>query len=92
LSARRSAASLRRVPRFTLSHAHRPEECAIAIAAWKGFPSPLRHSRPLGSCASGGHRVWWTVEARDGEAALAQLPPYVATRTSVDEVREVPIP
>jgi hypothetical protein len=80
------------VPHFVLSHTHFPEECAIAIAAWKGFPSPLRHSRPLGSCASGGHRVWWTVEARDTAAALAQLPPYVAKRTVVDQVREVPIP
>ena len=75
-----------------LSHAHRPDECAIAIAAWKGFPSPLRHSRPLGSCANGGHRVWWTVEASDPRAALAQLPPYVAERTALDEVRDVPIP
>jgi hypothetical protein len=80
------------VPTFVLSHRHRPEECAIAIAAWKGFASPLRHSRPLGSCASGGHHVWWTVRAHDRVAALAQLPPYVADRTVIDEVREVPIP
>jgi hypothetical protein len=80
------------VPTFVLAHAHRPEECAIAIAAWKGFASPLRHSRPLGSCASGGHRLWWTVEAGDGAAALAQLPSYVAQRTVAEEVRAVPIP
>jgi hypothetical protein len=80
------------MPVFVLTHTHRPEECAIAIAAWKGFSSPLRHSRPLGSCASGGHRVWWTVEASDGAAALAQLPPYVAERTAAEEVRDVPIP
>jgi hypothetical protein len=80
------------VPLFMLSHAHQPEECAIAIAAWKGFSSPLRHSRPLGSCTSGGHRIWWTVEAHDRAAALAQLPAYVADRTAVDEVRELPIP
>jgi hypothetical protein len=80
------------VPTFVLAHAHRPEECAIAIAAWKGFASPLRHSFPLGSCATGGHRVWWTVEAHDPAAALAQLPAYVARRTTVDEVRAVPIP
>jgi hypothetical protein len=86
------AASLKCVPHYVLSHAHTPDECAIAIAAWKGFPSPLRHTRPLGSCASGGHRVWWTVEASDPHAALAQLPPYVAARTALDEVREVPIP
>lgn len=80
------------VPDYVLSHAHRPEECAIAIAAWKGFPSPLRGGRPLGSCAIGGHRVWWHVQAADASSALAQLPPYVASRTAVDEVRVVPIP
>jgi hypothetical protein len=36
--------------------------------------------------------MWWTVEARDCGAALAQLPPYVATRTVADEVREVRLP
>jgi hypothetical protein len=35
----------------------------VAIAAWKAYPSPLRHGRPLGSCATGGHRLWWAVEA-----------------------------
>lgn len=85
-------ASLRRVPVFMLSHTHRPEECAIAIASWKGFHSHLRHSRPLGSCASGGHRVWWIVEAVDRDAAIGQLPSYVAERTTADGVRDVPIP
>lgn len=80
------------MPTFVLSHRHRPEECAIAIAAWKAFPSPLRHSRPLGSCTTGGHGMWWTVQAADRAAALAQVPPYVADRTVADEVREVPIP
>jgi hypothetical protein len=58
----------------------------------EGVVSPLRHGRPFGSCASGGHRLWWTVVAADGAAALAQLPPYVAARTVAEEVREVPIP
>jgi hypothetical protein len=80
------------MPTFVLSHSHLPDECAIAIAAWKAFPSPLRHGRPLGSCASGGHRLWWTVEAVNLGAALAQLPPYVAERTIAEEVREVPLP
>lgn len=80
------------MPTFVLSHRHRPEECAIAIAAWKAFPSPLRRGRPLGSCATGGHGLWWTVEAADVAAALAQLPTYVAERTVAEEVREVPIP
>jgi hypothetical protein len=80
------------VPKFVLTHTHQPEECAIAIAAWKGFASPLRHGRPLGSCAHGGHRVWWTVEASDGTSALSLLPTYVAQRTVAEEVREVPLP
>jgi hypothetical protein len=77
---------------FVLCHTHRPEECAIAIAAWKAFDSPLRHGRPLGSCATGGHQVWWMVQAEDSAAALAQLPLYVAARTVAEQVREVPIP
>jgi hypothetical protein len=77
---------------FVLTHRHQPEECAIAIAAWKCFVSPLRHGRPLGSCANGGHRLWWTVEAPDEVAALSLLPDYVARRTAAEEVREVPLP
>jgi hypothetical protein len=76
---------------FVLSHQHEAHECAVAAASWKGFRSPLRQGRPLGSCATGGHRLWWTVEAADEDAALAQLPPYVAARTHAEEVREVPI-
>jgi hypothetical protein len=80
------------VPTFVLSHRHGAQECAIAAAAWKAFPSPLRHSRPLASCVSGGHAIWWTVQAADRATALSQLPPYLAARTVVDEVREVAIP
>jgi hypothetical protein len=80
------------MPRFVLTHSHKPDECAVAIAAWKGFASPLRHGTPLGSCANGGHHVWWTVEASDQAAALALLPDYVARRTIAHEVREVHLP
>lgn len=80
------------MPTFVLTHTHDPQECRIAIAAWKGYPSPLRRGRPLGSCATGGHRLWWSVEAADSAAALALLPPYVARRAVAEEVREVPIP
>jgi hypothetical protein len=80
------------VPTFVLSHHHQPAECRIAFAAWKGFDSPLRHSPAVASCASGGHRIYWTVEAESAEAALAQLPEYLALRTEVSEVTEVPIP
>jgi hypothetical protein len=80
------------MPMFVLSHSHAPHECAVVAASWKGFGSPLRHGRPLGSCANGGHRMWWTVRAADKASALSQLPPYVAERTIADEVREVQIP
>lgn len=80
------------MPMFLLCHTHRPEECGTSIAAWKAFASPLRHGRPLGSCATGGHNIWWTVEAADHDAALALLPPYVAARTVAEAVREVPLP
>jgi hypothetical protein len=75
-----------------LAHRHAPQECRIAIAAWKAFESPLAGGRPLGSCISGGHGVWWIVRASDHEAALAQLPPYVAARTVAEEVKEMPLP
>ena len=77
---------------FLLSHRHEPAACRFAFAAWQGFESPLRRSRALASCASGGHRLWWSVEAGDARAALEQLPPFVAARTEVEEVGEVQIP
>jgi hypothetical protein len=80
------------MPKYVLSHCHQPQECAIAVAAWKGYASPLRHGRPLGSCANGGHHLWWVVEARDERHALSLLPHYVARRTVAEEVREVPLP
>ena len=80
------------MPEFMLSHQHDPAECAAAFAAWQGFDSPLR-GRPVAStCRDGGHALWWRVEAESPEAALAQLPPYVAHRTQAIGVREVPIP
>jgi hypothetical protein len=77
---------------FVLSHCHEADECGPAFAAWKGFDSPLRHHSAVASCINGGHRAWWIVEARDEQAALAQLPPFVAERTSVDPAHEVTIP
>jgi len=40
----------------------------------------------------GGHDLWWTVDAVDEREALAQLPEYVADRTEVVRIDEVPIP
>lgn len=80
------------MPTFVLCHTHSREECAYTIASWKAYQSPLRGGRPLGSCATGGHRLVWILEAADQAAALAQLPPYVAQRTVAEEMREVQIP
>ena len=80
------------MPKFLLCHGHEASECRFAYAAWKGFDSPLRHRPTIASCTSGGHRVWWRVEAADVADALAQLPPYVAERTEAVQVGEVAIP
>jgi hypothetical protein len=88
----RGSPTLAAMPLFMLSHSHAAEECGAAFAAWKGFDSPLRHTLTLASCLEGHHRTWWRVEARDAEAALAQLPPFVAERTVVEQAREVRVP
>ena len=85
------------MPRFILVHSHRPVECRVAFAAWRGFASPLRHATTAGSCgATHGdaemHRIWWAVDAPDEEAAFAHLPPWIAERTSADRAGEVAIP
>ena len=84
--------TIARVPLFMLSHSHAPDECERAFAAWRGFDSPLRHTLTLTSCVEGGHHAWWRVEAVDAEAALAQLPPFVAERTVVEPARQVRVP
>jgi hypothetical protein len=80
------------MPRFRLRHRHEASECGAAFAAWRGFQSPLRHRRAVGSCVLGGHELWWDVEAESAGAALALLPPYVAARTEAIEVRLVEVP
>lgn len=77
---------------FHVTHSHRPEECVAAFAAWHGFESPLRGTSTISSCLAGGHRIWWRVEAPGAEQALALLPPYIAERSDIAEVREVAIP
>ena len=41
---------------------------------------------------TGGHAIWWTVEAASDQDALALLPYYVAERTTITRVNEVQIP
>ena len=78
--------------RYLLHHHHEPHECGVAFAAFRGFESPLRHQATLASCRSGGHSIWWTVDAATEEKALALLPFYVAQRTTAVPVSEVRIP
>jgi len=77
---------------YLLHHRHTPSECRIVFAAFKGHESPLRRRMTLASCQSGGHAIWWTVDAGSGDDALALLPFYVAERTSASLVTRVRIP
>ena len=78
--------------RYLLHHRHEPEECGVVFASFKGHRSPLRHQTTLASCPTGGHAIWWTVEAAGEQDALRLLPYYVAERTTVSRVTEVQIP
>ena len=80
------------MPRYLLHHRHEAKECGLVFASFKGHASPLRHQPTLASCASGGHAIWWTVEAEGQAAALDLLPFYVAGRTTATAVSEVRIP
>lgn len=78
--------------RYLLEHRHEPRECGVVFAAFRGHDSPLRHRPTLASCESGGHAIWWSVDAETGEEALGLLPFYVAARTTATRVSEVEIP
>jgi hypothetical protein len=78
--------------RYLLQHRHDPDECGVVFAAFKGHQSPLRHRATLGSCRTGGHAIWWTVDAPSEDDALRVLPSYVAKRTTIARVSEVQIP
>jgi hypothetical protein len=80
------------MPRFLVHHRHQPHECGIAFASFKGHESPLRHRAALASCASGGHAIWWAVEAATEQDALALLPFFVAERSTAVAVTDVEIP
>jgi hypothetical protein len=78
--------------RYLLHHRHTPDECGVVFASFKGHQSPLRHRATLASCHSGGHEIWWTVEAEAEADAIRLLPYYVAQRTTITRVSEVQIP
>ncbi len=78
--------------RYLIHHRHEPHECGVAFAAWKGHTSPLRRHETFGTCRSGGHAIWWVVEAPSAAAALALLPHFVAQRASATEISPLTIP
>ena len=80
------------MPRYLVQHHHEPHECGIAFAAFRGHESPLRHRQTLSSCPSGGHSLWWLVDAATEQDALALLPFFVAARSTATRVGEVAIP
>jgi len=77
---------------YVLHHRHEPHECGVVFASFKGHESRLRHQAAFASCRSGGHAIWWTVEAGSVDEALGLLPYYVAERTAAALVSEVEIP
>jgi hypothetical protein len=78
--------------RYLLHHRHEPDECGVVFASFKGHNSPLRRRAALASCRTGGHAIWWAVEAGSEEDAYRLLPFYVAERTTITRVSEVQIP
>lgn len=88
------AASAQAVPvsRYVLHHRHEAHECGVVYAAFKGHDSPLRRQATVASCRSGGHEIWWTVDATSDHAAIALLPFFVAERTTAVKVSDVQIP
>jgi hypothetical protein len=77
---------------FLLHHRHEPDECGVVFASFRGHDSSLRRRSAIASCRTGGHAIWWRVEADSEDDALALLPFYVAARTTATKVSEVTIP
>ena len=73
------------MPRYLLQHRHEPRQCGVVFAAFRGgMRVRCGTRRTLASCESGGHAIWWTVDAATGDEALGLLPGYVAARTTAD--------
>lgn len=80
------------MPQYVLHHRHEPHECGVVFESFKGHESALRDRATVASCRTGGHAIWWTVEAASEAEALALLPFYVADRSTATRVSEVRIP
>lgn len=92
MSALARGAQASAVPRYVLHHRHEAHQCGVAYAAFKGHDSALRRQATVASCETGGHEIWWTVDAASEPDALALLPFYVAQRTTATEVSDMEIP
>ena len=80
------------MPCFLLHHLHEADECGVVFAT---LPRHDRtHQRPpnIPTSRTGGHAIWWRVEADSKDDALALLPFFVSVRTTVTKVSEVTIP
>ena len=77
---------------YLIHHRHAAHECGVAFASFRGHDSSLRHQAALASCDSGGHAIWWTVDAATEADALALLPFFIAERSTATAVTEVAIP
>jgi hypothetical protein len=80
------------MPSFLLHHRHEPDECGVVFASFRGHRGALRRQPAIASCRTGGHAIWWQVEAEDEADALALLPFFVAARTTATRISEVMIP
>jgi hypothetical protein len=78
--------------RYLIHHRHAAHECGVAFASFRGHESSLRHHAALSSCDSGGHAIWWTVDAANEADALELLPFFIAERSTATAVTEVAIP
>jgi hypothetical protein len=92
MSGAQSPRHARLMARYLIQHWHDPDECGAVFTSFKGHWSPLRHRTTLASCRSGGHAIWWTVDAETEQDALRLLPSYVAERSVATRVSEVGIP
>ena len=80
------------MPRYLVHHRHEPHECGVAFTAFRATRAGFASRPTLASCASGGHAIWWAVEAATETEALALLPFFVAERSTATRVSEVEIP
>ena len=78
--------------RYGLHQRHEARLWGVAYAAFTGVAPPLRRRPVVASCLSGGHEMWWLVEAGSSDEALAQLPHFLATRATAIPITEVQIP